>query len=326
MIESPIFWIAVALTLGMGVRGFLQGFSHSLFRLQLLVLALVITGALLAPAVTITRTWFDWPTYFHQLVVGGLLFGLFYSAGCSLLTRMLKPKAEPRSSAENAADETAVNSADATKLGVGSRLMGMVVGLLAGAAMAAIIAFLAGVKPDFDQLRQRSTLLNESTSLSDYGYETDAFDTPSELPVSQLINAIVLSPLKGVKLLQEISLQPEFAQLLSSPSAQHLLLDRDVFALTEDPTFDELIATAPVKDLWALQRELEALTDRQLEQETAAQLVDAYHRINRVKFHPRVAEMLADTEFRRYLQTADLASLTKDTRVLELGDVIIGAR
>ena len=163
-------------------------------------------------------------------------------------------------------------------------------------------------------------------SLEGFHEETDAFDTPSELPVSQLINAIVLSPLKGVKLLQQISQQPEFIQLLNSPEAAHLLIERDVFALTEDPTFDQLIATAPVKDLWALQRELEDLTDRQLEQETAAQLVDAFHRIHRVKSHPRVVQMLEDTAFRRYLQTADLASLTKDTRVLELGDVIIGAR
>lgn len=320
MTESPIFWIAAALTLGMGVRGFLQGFTHSLFRLQLLVLALVVTGALLGPAITITRQWFDWPMYFHQLVFGGLMFGLFYSAACSLLTRLLRPK--PLPSAEG--DDVAAPVPE--RIGFGSRFMGMVVGLLAGAVMGAIVAFLAGVKPDFDQLHERSMLLDDATSLSDYGYELDAFDTPTELPVSQLINAIVLSPVKGVKLLQEISVQPEFIELLASAYTQELLREGDIFALTEDPTFDQLIATAPVKDLWALQRELEGLTDVQLEQETAAQLVDAYRRIDKVRHHPRVAEVLAEGEFRTYLQTADLAVLIKDARVLELGDAIIGVR
>lgn len=311
MTNSPVFWVALALIVGMGARGCWQGFSRSLFRLQLLVLALVATGALLAPVLSVTRTWFDWPLYFHQLVFGGSIFGLTYTAACALMTRYF--------------DRRPPDEAPAS-LGWGSRVMGLVVGLLAGAVMAGLVAFLAGVKPTFEQINPSSTLLDSNSSLSDYGYETDAFDTPSESPVSQLINAIVLSPVKGVRLLQQTSVQPEFDALMQSERARALLMSRDIFGLTEDPTFDELIETAPVQDLWALQRELEALTDQQLKRETAAQLVDAYHRVVRVKDHPRVAELLADTPFRRHLQTADLVALTKDARVLELGDVIIGAR
>ncbi|MBB3167651.1 CvpA family protein [Simiduia aestuariiviva] len=311
MTYSPVFWVAVALVLGMGARGFLQGFSRSLFRLQLLVLALVVSGTLLSPVLSLTKQWFDWPLYFHQLVFGGLMFALAYSGACALMTRYLD-----RQTPED----------DIPVLGWGSRVMGLLVGLLGGAVMAALVAFLAGVKPDFDGAKRPSNLLNNQYSLSDYGYETDAFDTPSESPVSLLINAIVLSPAQGVKLLQQTTVQPEFNALMSSPDARALLDASDIFGLTEDPTFDQLIATAPVQDLWALQRELEVLTDEQLERETAAQLVDAYHRIERVKTHPRVAELLADTPFRRLLQTADLGTLTRDKRVLELGDVIIGAR
>jgi uncharacterized membrane protein required for colicin V production len=311
MTNSPVFWIALALIVGMGARGCWQGFSRSLFRLQLLVLALVATGALLSPVLSLSRTWFDWPLYFHQLVFGGVVFALTYSLGCALMTRYLD-----RKPAEDIP----------TRLGWGSRVMGLVVGLLAGAVMAGLVAFLAGVKPNFEQMNPPSRLLDSNSSLSDYGYETDAFDTPSESPVSQLINAIVLSPVKGVRLLQQTTVQPEFDALLQSDRAQVLLMSRDIFGLTEDPTFDQLIQTAPVQDLWALQREIEALSDQQLERETAAQLVDAYHRVVRVKDHPRVAELLADTPFRRHLQTADLVALTQDARVLELGDVIIGAR
>lgn len=302
----------MALVLGMGARGFLQGFSRSLFRLQLLVLALVVTGALLSPVLSVTRQWFDWPLYFHQLVFGGVIFALAYSGACALMTRYMD-----RQQAEEEAPAT---------LSWGSKIMGTLVGVLAGAVMAGLVAFLAGVKPDFEGASQPSRLLDEDTSLSDYGYETDAFDTPSESPVSQLVNAIVLSPIKGVRLLQQTTVQPEFTALLSSPDARALLEAGDIFGLTEDPTFDQLIETAPVQDLWALQRELELLTDQQLERETAAQLVDAYRRVERVKSHPRVAEVLADTAFRRHLQTADFVSLSKDERVLELGDVIIGAR
>ncbi|UTA46932.1 CvpA family protein [Simiduia sp. 21SJ11W-1] len=310
MIESPVFWAACALIVGMGTRGFLQGFSRSLFRLQLLVLALVVTGALLGPVLGLTRQWFSWPLYFHQLVFGGLIFALAYSGACTLMTRYMERQQE----------ETEPG------LGWGSKIMGACVGVLAGAVMAGLVAFLAGVKPDFEGASQPSHLLDDATTLSDYGYETDAFDTPNESPVSQLVNAIVLSPVKGVRLLQQTTVQPEFTALLTSPDAQALLRAGDIFGLTEDPTFDQLIETAPVQDLWALQRELEILTDLQLERETAAQLVDAYRRVERVKTHPRVAEVLADTEFRRHLQTADLVALTKDKRVLELGDVIIGAR
>lgn len=323
MTDSPIFWVAVLITLGMGARGYWHGFSKALARLQLLVLALVATGALLAPVTRYTREWLEWPLYFHQLVFGGLLFAFFYSLSCWLLGLLFdrKPILNPCPEGEETPEQKA------QRLSLGSRIMGLLLGILAGAAISVVIAFLAGVRPDFDVLNNDANrLLDQTGELSAYGYEQDAFDTPDESPVSALINALVLSPIQGVKLLQATSRQPEFAALLENPSAQRLMASRDIVALTDDPTFDQLIATAPVQDLWRLQRELEALTDRQLERETAAQLVDMYHRVNRVRQHPRVIEALADGEFRQFLQSADLSSLTRDARVLELGDVIIGAR
>lgn len=320
MTESPIFWLAIALVAGMGVRGYVQGFSRSLFRLQLLVLALVVTGVWLAPTVKLTREWFDWPLYFHQLVFGGLMFGLFYSVACAVMTRLFDRK-------PTAGEQGQVDPAPETGLGIGSRLMGLVVGLLAGAAIAAVIAFLAGVKPSFDQSDDASALLLDAAGeLSSYGFQVDAFDEPAESAVSQLINAIVASPVEGVKLLQRVVAQPEFTAVLASAQAQKLLMQGDAFGLVEEQTFDLLIATAPVQELWALEREMKALTDRQLAHETAAQFIDAYHRVVRVKSHPRVVEMLSDTPFRQYLQSAELGALTRDRRVLELGDVLIGAR
>lgn len=315
MTESPMFWIVVAIALAMGARGLWLGFSASLARLQLMVLALVFTGALLNPLTNLTRNWLEAPLYFQQLVVGALLFSVSYLFSCKLLTWLFnrgKPVCE--------AGKPVVN------LTWGSRLAGALLGLLAGLVVGALIAFLSGIRADFNQLTGAGRLLADPGELSAYGYGDDAFETASETPLSQLINTIVVSPDQGVRLLQQTARQPEFQAFLDSPEAQLLLAEGDLFGLAEEPTFDQLIATAPVQSLWGLQRELVDLTDRQLRRETAAQMIDVYQRIDRVRQHPRVAELLASGPIRDYLQTAELAELVKDARVLELGDVLIGAR
>lgn len=315
MTASPVFWMVLAIAVAMGARGLWLGFSASLARLQMMVLALVFTGALLNPITALTRNWVEAPLYFQQLVVGGLLFSVAYFFSCALLNWLFN-RSKPACDAAQPGQP----------LSWSSRLAGALLGVLAGLAVGALIAFLSGIRPDFNPLADAGRLLADPGQLSAYGYGDDAFETEAEAPLSQLINTIVVSPAEGIQLLQQTARQPEFDAFLSSRQAQALLAAGDLFGLAEDPTFDQLIATAPVQSLWRLQRELVDLTDRQLKRETAAQVIDVYQRIDRVRHHPRVAEVLADGPLRQYLQTAAVAELVQDDRVLELGDVLIGAR
>lgn len=302
-----MFWLALAVIVGMAASGFVQGFSRSLIRLQLLVLALVITGALLSPMVTFSQRFFEWPLYFHQLLVGGVAFSIFYTGSCAIVSKLFdrdKVKVERR-------------------VGWASRAVGSMLGALAGAVIAAVLAFLIGVQPDFDKLRQPSKLLNQVHSYSPYAVGEDAFDSPSESPASQLLSAIILSPLKGVKALQQASLTAELSKLLDIPAVKSQFAAGDLYGLVATAEFERFVATEPVQVLWALQRELEALTDSQLKEDTAAQLLDAYRRVSAASNHPRVVQMLTDPTFKLYLQTAELNVLAADTRVRELGAALM---
>ena len=142
--------------------------------------------------------------------------------------------------------------------------------------------------------------------------------------VVNLSSALMASPAEVTQQAKRVMDSKALAELLRDPANQAVLNSGDYQAVAGLPAFQKLVRDP---DLQALARStgmLEAggADNQAVADELAVQLTDIWGRVQRVKNHPRVQEIIVDAEFQQKIQSGNPMDLLTNAKLLELANIV----
>ncbi len=221
------------------------------------------------------------------------------------------------------------------RISTASSVGGAAVGVLTGVLVAIIIvwafAFVRDIMPgeesfEFASSEQPAAIEKLANQVASGAVNTALEMGSAEPEVKTISTALFKAPGEVVQQAQSLSKSTELQQLLTDPRNRLVLDSGDPAAVSRLADFKRL---AQNPDMQAFMRssgllEYAADSNQDAERALAAQLTSVWGRMQRVKKHPRLQEILRDADFQRKVQSGNTLELLSDNRLLELAEIVFG--
>lgn len=201
-------------------------------------------------------------------------------------------------------------------LPIGSRLFdrlgGGVISVGYGAVLGAVLLWGAAFLADSWNLRQEraggenaaridtsSPAVTWSRRLMAYWVNWNVKQSGGSETLAGISRAVAESPARVMAEVQSTVRSSEFKQLIQSEHVQELVAQQDSAALQCSPEFQQLLQQPAVQEL---RKVIAPDSAGWSEEKIAQEAVDIWNRVEQLKSHPQVAQLLNDTELQAFMQ------------------------
>ncbi len=217
---------------------------------------------------------------------------------------------------------------DADRLSTGSRLAGLLIGGLVGAAIALLLVYTWGIYQDARQARGTPASQQQTTGAADKAARAFVSKTAAGImslttdntTTVKMSEAFIADPVASVDRINRVVQNPDLQALLADERSQRLMRAGDIDSLMQVPEFNRLMNDPDMKQLLSdsgmdIHREDTA-------QQTARKIALGWQQIQVMQSDPRVQAIINDPEFQQQLQADNKLPLLMNPKLNTLAEII----
>lgn len=306
-ISAIIFFVVTAF---FAIRGFFNGFLRSLARTLSFLGAYGAAFYFAKPASDLVKQYLQLDGIAAYITGGMIIFAVVMIAIRLVFWLIIR-----------------LSPGDPHRLSTGSRLAGLLIGGLVGAAIALLLVYTWGIYQDARQARDIPTSEHPAgtadraartfVSKTAAGIMSLTTDNTTTVKMSE---SFIADPVASVDRINRVLENPDLQALLADERSQRLMRGGDIDSLMQVPEFNRLMNDPDMKKL--LSDSGMDINREDTAQQTARKIALAWQQIQVMQNDPRVRAIINDPEFQQQLQAQNKLPLLMNPKLNVLAEII----